>query len=87
MWLLVDSLYQLLMELATTPVPGDTHQIDSQSLTALACACLCSLVIARGDTGKILSAVGAALMSPMALASQEIKVQITHLFCYLCPQI
>ncbi|XP_064637403.1 E3 ubiquitin-protein ligase MYCBP2-like isoform X3 [Lineus longissimus] len=68
----VDSLYYLLMDLTTKPNP-DTS-IGCYSLNAVACACLISLVIARGETGKLLSAVAAMLMSPAALASQDVKV-------------
>jgi E3 ubiquitin-protein ligase MYCBP2 len=60
------------MDLTTKPNP-DTS-IGCYSLNAVACACLISLVIARGETGKLLSAVAAMLMSPAALASQDVKV-------------
>lgn len=47
---------------------------ESESLSSLACACLLSLVIARGDTGKLLSAVASLLMSPSSLATQQLHV-------------
>ena len=52
---------------------------ESESLTALACSCLLSLVVARGDTGKMLSAVASLLMSSPALASQHIRVLLNEL--------
>ena len=52
--------------------------VESESLTSLACTCLLSLVVARGDTGKLLSAVAAMLMSPPALATQQMKVATSH---------
>ena len=70
-----ESLYFLLMELATDQqVVPPSGVNESENLTALACTCLLSLVIARGDTGKLLSAVAAMLMSLPALATQQIKV-------------
>ncbi len=78
----LDSMYQLLMDLSTagnsssTPGTGKTVA-DGLALTSLACSCLLSLVIARGDTGKLLAAVAVALMSPSQLASQEIIVSLS----------
>ncbi len=80
----LDSMYQLLMDLSTagnsssTPGTGKTVA-DGLALTSLACSCLLSLVIARGDTGKLLAAVAVALMSPSQLASQEIIVGLLYL--------
>lgn len=48
---------------------------ESESLSALACSCLISLVIARGDTGKLLTAIAAMLMFSARLAKQEVKVR------------
>ena len=63
------------MDLATSTLPAEPRSpAGTKPLTSLACACLLSMVIARGDTGKILAATAAALMSPAVLASQEIKV-------------
>ena len=47
---------------------------ESETLTALACAGLLSLVIARGDTGKLLTAIATMFMLSTKLATQEIKV-------------
>ncbi|XP_048243746.1 E3 ubiquitin-protein ligase MYCBP2-like isoform X7 [Haliotis rufescens] len=68
----VENLYNLLMEIATNV--GSDIVFDGQSLTALACSALISLTIALGDTGKLLKAVKALLMSPSSLASQDILV-------------
>lgn len=45
-----------------------------QTLTALSCACLFSLVVAWGDTGKILQAVSAILTNNGSHACQTIQV-------------
>ncbi|XP_053398701.1 E3 ubiquitin-protein ligase MYCBP2-like isoform X4 [Mercenaria mercenaria] len=68
----VDGLFQLLMDIATNSGPDFVHQ--GLSLTSLACSALISLVIALGDTGKLLTAVAALLMSTGPLASEHIKV-------------
>ena len=74
-WSLTDALYSLLMELSTTKHSAkDKMTATTHSLTSLACSCLLSMVIARGDTGKILSAIAVALMSQRSLATEEIKV-------------
>ncbi|WAQ99892.1 MYCB2-like protein [Mya arenaria] len=57
----VDGLFQLLMEIATNSGPDFVH--EGQSLTSLACSALLSLVIALGDTGKLLTAVPGILTS------------------------
>jgi len=62
------------MEIATNTGPDFVH--DGQSLTSLACSGLISLVISLGDTGKLLTAVSALLMSTGSLATQHIKVQL-----------
>ena len=66
------------MEISTTSEWKEGHSEEgvssAESLTALACSCLLSLVISRGDTGKLLAAAAAMLMSPGALSSQHIKV-------------
>jgi E3 ubiquitin-protein ligase MYCBP2 len=56
----------------TTPIKA--AESESESLSALACSCLISLVITRGDTGKLLTAIAAMLMFSARLAKQEIKV-------------
>lgn len=72
-----DPLFDLLLDLATSHGPESAAANDGSHLTAVACACLLSLVVVRGDTGRLLAAVAALLMSPRALAVQNIQV-----FCH-----
>jgi E3 ubiquitin-protein ligase MYCBP2 len=72
--MLPDPLFDLLLDLATSHGPESAAANDGSHLTAVACACLLSLVVVRGDTGKLLSATAALLMCPRALASQNIHV-------------
>lgn len=71
---ILDPLFELLLDLATLHGPESSVPNDGSHLTAIACACLLSLVVVRGDTGKYLSAVAALLMCPRALASQNIQM-------------
>ncbi|GIX98131.1 hypothetical protein CEXT_91021 [Caerostris extrusa] len=69
----IDSLFDLLLEISSSSSLMDQAQSSfSLNLTSYACACLLSLVVARGDTGKLLSAASAMLMSSQSLASEEI---------------
>ncbi|XP_062904556.1 E3 ubiquitin-protein ligase MYCBP2 isoform X16 [Mobula hypostoma] len=68
----LESLFHLLLE-TTIRSTGMADHI-SQSLTAFSCACLFSLVVAWGDTGKILQAVSAILTSNGSHACQPIQV-------------
>ncbi|PNF26995.1 hypothetical protein B7P43_G12699 [Cryptotermes secundus] len=70
----IDPLFDLLLDLATSHGPESAAANDGSHLTAVACACLLSLVVVRGDTGKLLSATAALLMCPRALASQNIHM-------------
>lgn len=69
-----DPLFDLLLDLATSHGPESAAANDGSHLTAVACACLLSLVVVRGDTGRLLAAIAALLMSPRALAVQNIQV-------------
>lgn len=69
-----DPLFDLLLDLATSHGPESAAANDGSHLTAVACACLLSLVVVRGDTGRLLAAIAALLMSPRALAIQNIQV-------------
>lgn len=71
----IDPLFDLLLDLATLHGPESSVPNDGTHLTAVACSCLLSLVVVRGDTGKYLSAAAALLMCPRALALQNIKVR------------
>lgn len=60
------------MDMVREPVsPEDS--IASQ-LSSVASACLLSLVVAMGDTGKMLSALAAMLTAPVPLSETEVKV-------------
>lgn len=73
---ITDPLFDLLLDLATLHGPESSVANDGTHLTAVACACLLSLVVVRGDTGKYLSAAAALLMCPRALSVQNIQVII-----------
>lgn len=62
------------MDFATSHGAESAVTNDGNHLTAVACACLLSLVVVRGDTGKLLTAVTALLMCPRALAVQNVQV-------------
>lgn len=66
------------MELATDS--ANDIIVDGQVLTSLACSALISLTIALGDTGKLLTAIKALLMSSPGLASQKTVVGIVFFF-------
>ncbi|XP_014476552.1 PREDICTED: E3 ubiquitin-protein ligase MYCBP2 isoform X4 [Dinoponera quadriceps] len=70
----IDPLFDLLLDLATSHGPESAAANDGSHLTAVACACLLSLVVVRGDTGRLLAAIAALLMSPRALAVQNIQM-------------
>ncbi|XP_035719406.1 E3 ubiquitin-protein ligase MYCBP2-like isoform X2 [Vespa mandarinia] len=70
----IDLLFDLLLDLATSHGPESAAANDGSHLTAVACACLLSLVVVRGDTGRLLAAVAALLMCPRALAIQNIQM-------------
>lgn len=67
-----ESLFQLLLEITVR----STGMNDStgQSLTALSCACLFSLVAAWGETGRTLQAISAILTNNGSHACQTIQV-------------
>lgn len=71
---IIDPLFELLLDLATLHGPESSVPNDGTHLTAIACACLLSLVVVRGDTGKYLAAAAALLMCPRALSIQNIQV-------------
>ncbi|XP_074033015.1 MYC binding protein highwire isoform X2 [Leptinotarsa decemlineata] len=70
----IDSLFDLLLDLATLHGPESSVLNDGSHFTAVACACLLSLVVVRGDTGKYLAAAAALLMCPRALSLQNIQM-------------
>lgn len=60
------------MKMVTEPVPSDAHLLVE--LSSVATACLFSLVVALGDTGKILAAVAATLTAPPELSQHTLQV-------------
>ncbi|ESN98983.1 hypothetical protein HELRODRAFT_66971, partial [Helobdella robusta] len=71
----IESLYSLLMDLSQVhePPPDNTRD-SSDTISSLACSCLISLVLARGDTGMILAALSAMFILPCKFAQQQIKL-------------
>lgn len=70
----MDSMFETLLDLASSPdstlmsssnskSPSGTVD-DGAHIRALACACLLSFTVALADTGKLLRAATAMLMSP-----------------------
>ncbi|KAK0177732.1 hypothetical protein PV328_001750 [Microctonus aethiopoides] len=70
----IEPLFDLLLDLATSHGPESTVANNGTHLTAVACACLLSLIVVRGDTGRLLAAIAALLMCPRALATQNIQM-------------
>ncbi|XP_035248710.1 E3 ubiquitin-protein ligase MYCBP2 isoform X4 [Anguilla anguilla] len=68
----LESLFHLLLE--TTVRSTGANDPTGQALTALSCACLFSLVVAWGDTGKTLQAVSTILTNNGSHACQTIQV-------------
>ncbi|XP_045068074.1 E3 ubiquitin-protein ligase MYCBP2-like isoform X1 [Coregonus clupeaformis] len=68
----LESLFHLLLE--TTVRSTGMNDPTGQALTALSCACLFSLVVSWGDTGKTLQAVSAILTNNGSHACQTIQV-------------
>ncbi|KAK7079005.1 E3 ubiquitin-protein ligase mycbp2, partial [Halocaridina rubra] len=75
----IDALFNLLLRLATAS-NGDVLTCPSSPLVGVACACLLSLVVARGESGKFLRATADILMTSRQLASQSIQVPIILTF-------
>lgn len=73
---LINPLYDLLLDLATLFGPGNGDKNDANSWSAIGCSSLLGLSVARGDTGKILKAVAALLMSPKILSTQNIQLPL-----------
>ncbi|XP_071198103.1 E3 ubiquitin-protein ligase MYCBP2-like isoform X18 [Salvelinus alpinus] len=68
----LESLFHLLLE--TTVRSTGMNDPMGQALTALSCACLFSLVVSWGDTGKTLQAVSAILTYNGSHTCQTIQV-------------
>ena len=69
----IGALFQMLMEMVTEPFsPEDSVAME---LSSVASACLLSLVVALGDTGKMLAALAAMLTAPPSLSETKVKVR------------
>lgn len=66
---IIDSLYDLLMNLSTSDTIADC-------LSAISCSTLIALCVSRGDTGKTLKAIASLLMSPKQLNNQLIQIPV-----------
>ncbi|XP_030378381.1 E3 ubiquitin-protein ligase highwire [Scaptodrosophila lebanonensis] len=71
---LINPLYDLLLDLATMPAALSSSTGAEANWSAMACSALLGLCIARGDTGKMLKAIAAMLMSPKQLSAQIIQL-------------
>ena len=79
-----DSLFELLMQMVSEPVPSDNQL--AVDLSSVASACLLSLVVALGDTGKMLSAVAAMLTAPAEYSLGTVQVCVyvgVHVYMYV----
>ncbi len=65
------------MQMVTEPSPVSDDQLATD-LSAVASACLFSLVLSLGETGKMLSAVAAMLTAPAPLSDLLIQVTESH---------
>ncbi|KAM4795152.1 LOW QUALITY PROTEIN: E3 ubiquitin-protein ligase MYCBP2 [Rhinophrynus dorsalis] len=68
----LESLLQLIMEITVRSTGANDN--TGQSLSALSCACLFSLVVAWGETGRTLQAISAILTNNGSHACQTIQV-------------
>uniref|UniRef100_A0A8C5P7M6 E3 ubiquitin-protein ligase MYCBP2 n=1 Tax=Leptobrachium leishanense TaxID=445787 RepID=A0A8C5P7M6_9ANUR len=68
----LESLLQLILEITVRSTGANDS--TGQSLTAVSCACLFSLVVAWGETGKTLQAISAILTNNGSHACQAIQV-------------
>lgn len=65
----IDPLYELLLDMATGNYENGTYDFK-----AVSCSCLISLVIVRGDTGKILNTLTTLIMCPNSASPKKIIV-------------
>ncbi|KAE8626013.1 hypothetical protein XENTR_v10006480 [Xenopus tropicalis] len=68
----LESLLQLILEITVRST--GSNDSTGQTLTAVSCACLFSLVVSWGETGKILQAISAILTNNGSHACQNIQV-------------
>ncbi|CAI8051400.1 E3 ubiquitin-protein ligase MYCBP2 [Geodia barretti] len=67
-----DALFELLMKMVVEPVPPDNEL--AADLSSVACGCLLSLVVALGDTGKMLTAVSSLITAPHHLTQNTLQI-------------
>lgn len=72
---LIDQLYDLLLDISTFNGHVGLDN-ETQKWSAIACSALLGLCVARGDTGKMLKAIAAILMSSKQLFSQVIQLPV-----------
>lgn len=70
----IDPLYELLLEMATGDYDNGTYDFK-----AVSCSCLISLVIVRGDTGKIMNTLTTLIMCPLNASPRKIIVSYFQL--------
>lgn len=71
---LINPLYDLLLDLATVSTAESAVASAEGDWSSVACSALVGLCIAKGDTGKMLKAIAALIMSPRHLSSQRIQM-------------
>jgi len=72
---LLDSLFELLMEMVQAT--SETGGVLSVQLSSVVSQCLVCLVVALGDTGKMLAALAAMLTTSHALSAVSVQVRTT----------
>lgn len=65
------------MHMVTEPSSSDSQV--ALELSSVASACLLSLVVALGDTGKMLSAAAAMLTAPTSTNEGNVKVCLSYI--------
>ena len=80
-WLLLvvlAALFDLLVKMVSEPLSDADSKVSSQ-LISLASSCMLSLVIALGETDKLLAAISALITGPPEVANSSLQVhQWTH---------
>ncbi|KAG1690691.1 E3 ubiquitin-protein ligase MYCBP2 [Nymphon striatum] len=76
----IDTIFNLLLDIATSPTSRSKISLDhhhktdhASSIISYACSCLISLVVACGDTEKILTAAAALLMNCRLPLQERVK--------------
>ena len=69
----VAALFDLLVKMVSQPVTTADLKLSAE-LISLASSCLLSLVVALGETDKLLSAIAALLITPSDMSGSSLKV-------------